>query len=326
MEATGTWYNGSVDKYLIKIILYIAGAFVIYQTLDIIFLFYIALLLALSLNSAVTKLQSLRLPRGLSILSLYLCIFVSLSLLIVVITPPLIIQTRHLIETLPETISSSQILVNYQAEITKEVFSKISLLPQAVLGIVVGLFSNLITIFTTLVLTFYLLVQRQNFAKFLDSLPFAKNHHVYPEMLAKIENRLGNWFFGEFALMFAVGLLTFVGLKILNIDSALPLAIIAGLLEIIPNIGPTISAVPAVLVALTVHPILALSTIALYFIVQFIENNFLVPKIMQKAVGINPVVSILGLMVGFKLGGPMGAILAIPTIITFETAYLELTK
>jgi len=315
-----------VDKQLIKIILYVIAAYVLYRIADILFLFYISLLLALALNPVVTRLQSFHLPRGLAIMIAYLVLFVSLGLLIAVITPPLIVQTRHLINILPSAISKTELLVNYQQEITKEIFSKISFLPQAVLGLVVGLFSNLITIFTTLVLTFYLLMQRQSFAKILDSMPFSRSHHLYPQMLGKIENRLGNWFFGELALMFCVGTLTFVGLKILGLPSALPLAIIAGLLEIVPNIGPTLSAVPSVLVALTIHPVLALSTAALYFIVQFLENNFLVPKIMQKAVGINPVLSILGLLIGFRLGGPLGAVLAIPTFITFETVFQELTK
>ena len=113
-----------MDKHLVKVILYVAGAYVLYQTLDIVFLFYIAILLTLSLNPVVTKLQSMHFPRGLAILFMYLSIFVSLSLLIAIITPPLIVQTRHLIETLPEAINSSQILVNYQAEITKEIFTR----------------------------------------------------------------------------------------------------------------------------------------------------------------------------------------------------------
>ena len=82
--------------------------------------------------------------------------------------------------------------------------------------------------------------------------------------------------------MLAVGALTYIGLSILGVEIALPLAILAGILEIVPNIGPTISAVPAVLVALTIHPLTALATVALYFLVQLVENNLLVPKIMQK--------------------------------------------
>ena len=137
---------------------------------------------------------------------------------------------------------------------------------------------------------------------------------------------MGSWVRGELTLMLAVGIFTYIGLSILGVEIALPLAILAGILEIVPNIGPIISAVPAVLVALTIHPLTALATASLYFLVQLAENNFLVPKIMQKAVGVNPLISILGLMIGFRLAGPAGAILALPSIIVIHTIGLEYFK
>ncbi len=109
----------------------------------------------------------------------------------------------------------------------------------------------------------------------------------------------------------------------MGIDIAIPLAIIAGLLEIIPNIGPTLSAVPAVLIGLSISPFMAVSTAALYFLVQFLENNLLVPNVMKKATGVNPIVSIVSLMIGFKLAGPLGAVLSIPTVLIIQTIGLE---
>src|SRR5690606_25972552 len=107
---------------------------------------------------------------------------------------------------------------------------------------------------------------------------------------------------------------TYVGLMLLGVPYAVPLAIIAGLLEIIPNIGPTISAIPAILVPLLVmhDPVTALFVAALYIIIQQVENNVLVPKIMQSAVGIHPLITILLIIIGLKLSGVAGAILAVP--------------
>jgi predicted PurR-regulated permease PerM len=113
--------------------------------------------------------------------------------------------------------------------------------------------------------------------------------------------------------------MTYLGLFLLGIDTALPLAILAGMLEIIPTVGPIVSSIPAVVIASVVHPLLGLSTAALYFLIQFIENNLLVPQVMQKTTGVSPLVSILGLMVGFRLGGVVGAVLAIPLILVFQT-------
>jgi len=126
--------------------------------------------------------------------------------------------------------------------------------------------------------------------------------------------------------MLFVGILSYVGLLFLGIDYAVPLAFLAGILEIVPNIGPTLSAVPAILVALGSSPILALAVGALYFAIQQIENNFLVPKVMSKAVGLSPLVVIIALLVGLKLAGIAGAILAIPTVLLLEIIASDFKK
>lgn len=313
-------------RFLAKVTAFILLAYILFIVRDIIFLLYVCFLLALSLNPLINRLEKSHLPRPLGIVLAYIVIWAIFGLLIALITPPLVSQTRYLISILPQSLARIDLFSTYQTEINREIFSRLSLLPQAILSFVVGLFSNLVTVFTALVITFYLLNHRQNLPQLIGLLPLPKFNKPLINILTHIENRLGHWLFGELTLMFSVGLLTYVGLKILGVEATLPLALIAGVLELIPNIGPTISAVPAILVALSVHPFLALSTAALYFIVQFVENNFLVPKIMQKAVGISPILSITGLMIGFRLAGPVGAILAIPTIIVIETIYIELKK
>ena len=141
----------------------------------------------------------------------------------------------------------------------------------------------------------------------------------------EIEKRLGGWIRAEIVLMIIIGLLTFIGLTLLGIDYALPLAILAGFLEIIPNIGPFISAIPAVLVGLFISPLMALAVAALYFLVQQIENNFIVPQLMAKECGINPLITIIALIAGFKLGGVIGAVLAVPIILLIEIILTEVS-
>jgi len=125
--------------------------------------------------------------------------------------------------------------------------------------------------------------------------------------------------------MIIIGLLTFIGLTLLGIDYALPLAIFAGFLEIIPSFGPFISAIPAVLVGLLISPLMALAVIALYFLIQQVENNFIVPQLMAKECGLNPLVTIIALIVGFKLGGVIGAILAVPVVLLIEIILTEIS-
>jgi predicted PurR-regulated permease PerM len=120
--------------------------------------------------------------------------------------------------------------------------------------------------------------------------------------------------------------LTFIGLSILQIPYALPLAIIAGTLEVVPNIGPVVSSIPSILVALTVSPFVALLTAALYVVVQQFENHLIVPLVMKRVVGLPPIVTILALMVGARLSGISGALLSVPIVVTAETILMEVLK
>ena len=126
---------------------------------------------------------------------------------------------------------------------------------------------------------------------------------------------------GQLLLMLAIGLATFLGLILLGIPYALPLAILAGLLEIIPTLGPILAAVPAVIIALTISPGMAIVVVGLYIVIQMLENNILVPKIMQRAVGLNPVIVIIGVVIGANLLGVAGALLSIPFIALLAVLY-----
>ena len=105
---------------------------------------------------------------------------------------------------------------------------------------------------------------------------------------------------------------------------SLPLAILAGLLEIIPYLGPVASAIPAVLIGLGISPIMGLAVAALYFLIQQVENYLFVPKVMEKSAGVTPIVTLLALAVGFKLAGIAGVIVSVPVVITLQVLTKEL--
>ena len=121
--------------------------------------------------------------------------------------------------------------------------------------------------------------------------------------------------------MLLIGLANYIGLLILGVPFALPLAIIAGLLEIVPNIGPIIAAFPAVIVGFGVSPLTGFAVAALAFLIQQIENYVLVPKIMEKQAGLSPIITLLALVIGLKVAGIVGAILSIPIVITTQIVF-----
>ncbi|MDO8515232.1 MAG: AI-2E family transporter, partial [bacterium] len=111
---------------------------------------------------------------------------------------------------------------------------------------------------------------------------------------------------------------TWLGLTIIGVPQAFPLAIIAGALEIIPTLGPILSAIPALIVALTISPTLTIFVIIFYIVIQQLENQFVVPKVMQQAVGLNPIIIIIGVMIGGNLMGILGALLVIPFLLVVQ--------
>lgn len=303
--------------------LWILGLWAVYIVRDILLMVLISFILMAALKPLVDKLEKIRIPRTLGILVVYLLLWGVIGLGIASIVPSLVEQTGRLLQLLPAALGKMEIFNTYQQDITQQLLGQIGSLPQNLLHVVTTLFGNVISVFTTLVITFYLLLERQNLDKYLKLLFGEDRLATVVKTVNLIESRLGGWVRGELVLMFSVGAMTYLGLLLLGVDIALPLAILAAILEIIPNIGPTISAVPAVLVALTINPIIAAATVALYFVVQILENNFLVPNVMRRAVGVNPLVSVLGLIIGFKLAGPAGAVLSIPLVIIVQTVSRE---
>jgi predicted PurR-regulated permease PerM len=130
---------------------------------------------------------------------------------------------------------------------------------------------------------------------------------------------------GQIILSLAIFLLTFVGLSILGVKYALFLALIAGLFEVLPYLGPVLSAVPAILVALIQDPPLAGAVIILYIVIQKTEGYVLVPKIMQRTIGTSPLVVLLSLLIGFKLAGVLGLLLAVPLVGAIMVVIQEFT-
>lgn len=172
-----------------------------------------------------------------------------------------------------------------------------------------------------LVFTFYFILERGHAEKTLEEVFGPGIGEKVAAVLRVIERKLGYWVRGELLLMTSIGVTTYVGLLLLHIDFALPLAIIAGILEIVPMIGPVISAIPAVLLALAVSPFLAVSVIALYVIIQQVESNIFVPLVMKRSVGLSPVVTILALLIGGRFGGIAGAILAVPAYLVVQILF-----
>lgn len=296
----------------------------IVQISDILLLLFVSVILASAFHSPVNWLVKKKIPRPLAIIFLYLLMAIVLGGIIAIIVPPLIEQTKNLLNNLPDLLNSISQLMPYPLptqDILMSLGSGFNNLGGNIFRYTLGFFGNIITVATLFVFTFYLLLRWENLGRSLSA--GLGSEERFTKLLNRIETGLGNWVRGELFLMATIGITSYIGLNLLGIPYALPLGIFAGLLEIVPIVGPIIAAVPAVVVALSISPVLALVTAAFYFLIQQLENNLIVPKVMERAVGLDPLATILSLMVGAKLMGTLGALLAVPFVLLAKIVILD---
>lgn len=307
---------------IIKIILVLLGFWFLYLIRDVLLILFVSLVIVTAFSLIINK-WSKKMPRALAVSILYLIFLLFLAAIGFLIIPPLIKETAQLANNLPFYIEQIQPLYNsfrnshsnWLPIIQRglEGFSsQLSSISSGLFQTTLGIFGGLITIITILVLTFYFMLEEQGVKKFLISLMPVEHKEQIVHSLYKIGDKMGAWLRGQLILSLTIGLFSGVAMAIVGVPYALTLGVWAGFFEVIPYIGPIIGAVPAVLIALFISPVKALIVLIIYVVIQQLEAHILVPRIMQKAVGLSPVVVILALLIGGKLMGVVGAILAIP--------------
>lgn len=315
--------------------------------------FVLGLLVAYILDPVVTFLnRRLRLPRWIGILALYVLIVAVLVLVGRITILALVEQLADFVDQLPELlrqwVGALQEFVAGLAWLSEEVRAEIALQLDELVASLTGegprpgldellgflqifqfagpiarVATSVVAYFVIPIFVFYLLKDRPNLvAGALDSLP--ETWRADARALGRVIERVfGRWLRGQLLLGVVVGVATFVGLELLGIfvdpvftRFAVFLAIIAGVLELVPIIGPIIAAIPALILGATGGLDAAIAVLLLYLLVQQLENNFLVPKIQGDAVDLHPSAVLFVIVLGGALGGLLGAILAIPVTAT----------
>lgn len=299
---------------VIKVILIIAIFYFLYMIIDIIALLFIVLILAASFRPVVNK-WGKTIGNVPAVIALLLIFVALLSTVIYLIIPPVVTQIKQLVNVFPDILNRYDILKNYSPIIKNNLSSATNNLGNVTggfLAITAGIFGGVVSFVSAIFMTVYLLLDTKNNAKDLSNVLPENKRETIVNIIQKITNKVGDWFRGQMILCLIIAVLVWIGLSILNVPYALTLAVIAGIFEIIPTIGPIISGFIAALIALSVSPLIALLVVVLFIIIHQLENAILVPKIMQKAVGLSPVIVILAVLTGAKVLGITGAILAVP--------------
>jgi predicted PurR-regulated permease PerM len=175
-----------------------------------------------------------------------------------------------------------------------------------------------ISLATLLTIVFFWLLEHARLQRYLLAYIPLERRAGARDAWNEVETRLGLWVRGQLTLMAAMGIATGTAYTLLGVPGALLLGLIAAITEAIPIIGPLLGAIPAVLVASTVSPELALVVAGVYIVIQLIEGSVLVPLVMRNTIGISPLLVLLSLLVGAAAGGLLGALLAVPIVASAE--------
>src|SRR3989344_7543168 len=312
-------------KTIVFTILFLIFLNLLWLVRELIFSFFIAFIVMSALNPLVSFFENKKIPRALTTLLSFIIIFGLVGYLFVWLIPPVVKETTLLFKNIPKIVEVY--IPNASTFLENELFTKrLPNITNNAFNFLKNVLSNLIFTISTIFFSFYFLVEenilRRFFIRFFDKNTADKALNA----LDQTEKRLRAWFWGQLILMLIIGIVTFIGLSLLSIKFTLALSLIAGLLEIVPILGPVIATLPAFIIAFSDSAFSGLAVIALFFVIQQAENQVIVPYVMKKAVGLNPIVTLAALIIGGRIGGVIGILLAIPATLFIESIFVGYIK
>lgn len=325
--STGTIFRG---------ILLVLFFLFLYILKDVIIIFLFAIIIASAIAPFGNWLDSKGFPRLFGILGLFLVISGLGVFVLSLVVPFIADEVSQLSTTLPaivEKVSTSledvqkgsPQYLDFISELQNilDTFSNyLQQSAQSVLNLIISIFGGVMSFVAIVVISFYLSVMRGGIESFIESVAPAKYEAYIMDLWKRSETKVGRWIQGQMLLALIVGLTVYIGLSLMDIRFALVLGILAMVLEIVPIVGPVLAAIPAVFLAFLQDPSIGIWVLVFYIVVQQLENHLLVPVVLGKTTGLNPVVVLMSLLIGNQLAGIPGMLLSVP-IATIIVEVLE---
>jgi predicted PurR-regulated permease PerM len=326
--------SGTIIKTFLIVLAFVA----FYYLRDILLVVILAIIIASAIEPGTQWFLRRRVPRILAVLLIYFTAVVILVGVFYFLFLPLLNQAAGFLSTLPgylgelqvwnplqnnELLSSNSVVQGFSqtfslSQIVEQINSTISNLSNGFFSTASTIFGGVLSLLLVVVLSFYLSVTADGVSNFLRIVTPAKNEKYILSLWKRSQHKIGLWMQGQIVLAIIIAMLVFLGLTLFGIENALLLAIIAGVFEIIPLFGPILAAIPAVTLALVTSGMSsALLVVGLYVIIHQFENQLIYPLVVRKIVGVPPIVSILALVIGFKLAGFIGLLISVPVATMF---------
>lgn len=309
---------------IFRTILIVLGIWILYLIRDIVALFFISLILTAAMDPGVDWLHRRKIPRGVGVLIIYFLLFSVIGTAIYFFIPAIVEQFNEFSQNFPQYLEKASNLfggiknytqshnISFQIQDLLNLSGNATQIPGRILSGTVGFFSGFISLIVVLSLTFYLSVKEDGMNKFIASVTPEKHQEYVISLAGRMKEKIGKWMIGQLFLMLIIFVCDFLALYFLKVPYALIIAIMGGILEVVPYIGAIIATTLATLVGFLISPVVGLLVLGIFIAIQQLEGHIVVPQVMKKAVGLNPAVVILVLLVGAKLAGVLGAILSIP--------------
>ena len=310
-------------------------AVLIYMVRDIIAVLIFAIIIASALEPILRYAQSKKIPRLLSLVVIYLLFFIFFAALIYIFLPLVLDQLRDFFQNYPTyfgKIEEAAGVITFLPGLSGNIHELLSQLTEQIpsltslISYISAIFGGILSFVVVLVVSFYLSFSRNALDNFLKAI-LPPQFEVYVHSLwVRAQYKMGRWLQAQILLSFIMALIVGLGLWILGVKYAFLVAVVAGVLEIVPYVGPIVSGGLATLLALSQSPILGLWTLIFFIVAQQLEGHILVPLLIKKLVGLNPVAVILAILVGAKLGGILGILLAVPIAAVIDEFFDDLAK
>lgn len=326
---------------IIKVIAVAAFFVFLYLLRDVLMILLFSIIIASAVGPFAGWMEKRKIPRLLSVLMLYLAFFILVVFLLSLVVPFVSFEISQLTQALPKFVASLSGALERAQQTTNsryfDFFSEIQNIldgfsqflqasSQSALNLLINIFGGVLSFLAIIVISFYLSVMRQGIEGFLSSVVPEKYEDYIVGLWRRTERKVGRWFQGQLLLALSIGVMVFVGLSILKVKYALVLGIIAMLLEVIPVVGPVISAIPGITLAFMQSTTLGVWVLVFYVVVQQLENHVIAPLILGKTLGLNPITVILAVLIGGKMAGILGIILSVPVAVVIVEILDDLAK
>ena len=331
------------DKRILSVLLGLLCIFVLYNIFkkytivsDTAFTIILSAIIAYLFNPIIDYFESKNIKRVYGVLILYLSILVIIFILAFLVVPKSGRELKRLATDMPKYIENISAMIDiYYTKYTStmgdlpDIFQGIQEILRENLivienivvnglknffSVIMNVFSKVVSIVLTPILTFYFLVDKDYFTKKIKKLIPGRHREKGLELTREIDGVLSKFVRGKLILASYVGIVTSIFLLIMGVDFAIFIGFITGIADIVPYIGPFIGFIPAFFFALLVSPIKALWVSIFFVLIQWVENNILAPKIIGDTIGMHPMVILLSIIIGGGVFGILGMILAIPAV------------